>query len=255
MLLQPGQIIFGVDAQLLRNAARRCPAPFTVEALCLALGAPASEVKKLVKKAVAAGWLNRVDNAEPVYDEAEDWARLRCSRIGKPVSRAKAKALVDQVVQGVRERNREAPRGATLACGLVTELWCFGSYLDESKSELGDIDLAAEAHVGLRAGRHIDDMRRIWRATLRAIAERSPLVSVQDLLSVKELATRLEPLYRAADDFALWFEGDDVVRAFPRTFLACVGEWTASPAAFAGLELVRASGELQRKVELARTLA
>src|SRR5260221_1043197 len=146
MLILRGQLLFGTDAFLLRNAARdvlRYPLQrseekpvFTIESFSRCIGMPASECLPVLLSMVEEGWLSR-DAGD--FAAEQRFIQLGAARVGKKaLKRAKAEQLLATIVSEARTINREQDGN----CDYVREVAVFGSFLDPDKHELGDLDIA-----------------------------------------------------------------------------------------------------------------
>jgi predicted nucleotidyltransferase len=155
MLIQRDQEIAGmpaVEARALMREIRECAV--TVEAIAELLGIEPSEAANVVMRLADAGKMCRVDpfersrtwHAESEADSPDDsleyWGTtiagnaLAKARIGKPIPRAKAQELLDGLVDRARAINADPASPF-----LVARIAVFGSFVDETRSEVGDVDV------------------------------------------------------------------------------------------------------------------
>lgn len=137
-LLSSGLMYGCVAPALIRNVAQgflKCETA-ELDDVCLFLGASRSESLPVWNGLVADGW---------IVQEGEKWMpsknirQLANARIGKPLPRAKAKALLAQAIKNAEALNQLAPD--TREIYYITKIAVFGSYLSD-KQELGDLDIA-----------------------------------------------------------------------------------------------------------------
>lgn len=111
------------------------------------------------------------EKGERLFEVTGKGARLCAARVGKPLPRARAETLLQEVLDRAKALN-EAPGPITIESILV-----FGSYLDASVTELGDLDLAVATRRRPDADRGIDIFRAHDRA-MSALRKRSPYLGL-----------------------------------------------------------------------------
>lgn len=150
--LQRGVLIAGIDPEVARAVARACHNDFNdVEEVAYRVKLPAESVASFLEALTAAGFLWQVSSeGDPSDDGAsvsgyDTWPRWRTTISGnaltmasflKPISRAKATALMEGVLERVALYNDDPGK-----LYLITELRAFGSYVMDAAS-LGDLDVA-----------------------------------------------------------------------------------------------------------------
>lgn len=238
MLLKNDQPLFGVHPALMREAARVIDGQFTPLALAEVVGLPESRCEALLQDLVRASWVQEIFDASGTpngfFQGTREWSRLGAARFGSPVSRSKAEKLVKQLLQDVRQLNRERPP----ELGLVTRVCVFGSYLDATKQELGDVDLMVDLAVPARR-QSTTQRARVEAKTLQSLRRNSPYLSLSLYKDTQHLDTPRQALYLIEEDPALW--GDSAREAqstpahleHPALFLNCAQTWLnqASPSA------------------------
>ncbi len=134
MLLRRGQELFpGVPAKNVRDQLRltRRNSHFFASAI---------DDSALLLQLEGDGYIKRCDdfNGEPMFEVTGKGAQLCAARIGSPFPRKKADALLAQVLERAKALN-DAQGPIEIISILV-----FGSYLDDSVTQLGDLDLAID---------------------------------------------------------------------------------------------------------------
>ena len=137
ILLPKGGNVGGVASRLVKLAARellrmKSARPWD---LAVVLGAREADVEDLWKRLHKAGCIEDVNGWWRPTDAMLAGAN---ARLGKPLPRAKADQLVQQMVKQAEQLNEE-PGDALF---YVVKIAVFGSYLDTTKDELGDLDVA-----------------------------------------------------------------------------------------------------------------
>lgn len=139
ILLSSGLMYGCVSPHLVRYVARGLLKSEVAELddICLFLGAAREEAKPVWEGLLADGWIiQRGDTWVPAANVRE----LANARIGKPLARTKADQLLSQITANAAAINKLPPEERRLQW--ITEVAVFGSYLDDTKSELGDLDIA-----------------------------------------------------------------------------------------------------------------
>jgi hypothetical protein len=141
-LLLSRQPVYGlVDPKLLRMGARHlcvidAARPFD---LAVVLGAPEKQVMPIWEKLVEEGRIARDDQGH--WRPTAGMNELATARFGSPMPRKKADALVAKLIENANAVN-SLPTTATEY--YVRRLVVFGSYLDETRADLGDLDIGWE---------------------------------------------------------------------------------------------------------------
>lgn len=141
-----------VEARALMREIRE--SAVTIAAIAELLGIDPSEAGSVVTRLADAGKMCRVDpfersrtwHAESEADSPdgslEYWGTtiagnaLAKARIGKPIPRPKAQVLLDGLVDRAKAINADPASPF-----LVTRIAVFGSFVDETRSEVGDVDV------------------------------------------------------------------------------------------------------------------
>lgn len=187
-LLLPYGPYAGVNGPLLRRAAEKLADMGSAKLydLAVVLGVSLAEAKPTWEQLVAEGFIEGTPEAARPTDRMDALAH---ARFGKPLSRKKADALVKKAVAAAKALNTLPPEAPYY---WITRIAVFGSYLDDQKSELGDLDLAweVEQRPGVRGHAHMAIMyNRDGLQTTRAqVCPKGPyvrLISFGELLSLK----------------------------------------------------------------------
>jgi predicted nucleotidyltransferase len=187
-LLLPYGPYAGVNGPLLRRAAEKLADMGSAKLydLAVVLGVSPAEAKPTWEQLVAEGFIEGTPEGARPTDRMDALAH---ARFGKPLARKKAEALVKKAVAAAKALNTLPPEAPYY---WITRLAVFGSYLDEQKSELGDLDLAweVEQRPGVRGHAHMAIMyNRDGLQTTRAqVCPKGPyirLTSFGELLSLK----------------------------------------------------------------------
>lgn len=146
MFFPPDQLVYGVQPRSLIAAAQRlrpaqddhAPNPVSLLDVRQAFAASSAEATALVATLVREGFLAVTDDRTPdLYLPTRRLNQLSLAKIGPGIQRSTATALLERVLAEAAAINSQAdPREATVECIVV-----FGSYLDETKLHLGDLDL------------------------------------------------------------------------------------------------------------------
>lgn len=211
MLIVRGELLFGADAFLLRNAAhavlehplrRSADKPlFSVRTFARRLGMPQSECIPILMAMVQDGWLTQHEHD---FAAERPFTQLSAARIGKRrLNRAKAEQLLKRIIEVARAINREVEA----ECDYVTELAVFGSFLDSGKLEMGDLDLGFSTH------RRKPFQKEEWRGwdefwkrkspekqAISRLKGRSPFVSLHPMRELADLRIQHRTIYRLSDD-------------------------------------------------------
>lgn len=140
-LLLPFGPLHGINGSLAKQAAAFMADMESAELydFAVSLGLDLENAKPLWHQFIADGYIAQDSSGRHVPTELMD--ELSRARFGNPLPRKKAEALLQQAIRNAEAANAEPP---TAQLYYVTKLAVFGSFLDESKQELGDLDLAWE---------------------------------------------------------------------------------------------------------------
>lgn len=149
-LLLPFGPLHGISSALVKQAAKFLTDMESAELydFAVSLGISQRAAEPLWRRFIDDGYIAQdVDGRFIPTDRME---MLPMARFGKPLPRKKAEALLQQAIDNAVAINAEPP---TEALYYITRLAVFGSFLDESKQGLGDLDLAweIEERPGVRA--------------------------------------------------------------------------------------------------------
>jgi predicted nucleotidyltransferase len=172
MRLTPGELFCGVAPELIKCCAKelRWKEGFGISLVCESLGASNREAMPVLASLVRDGYA--IDLSDGQYSATEKMSRLAMATISTGLPRADATKLLNDVVKRAKEVNS----GKRVSDGGVAKLAVFGSYLDDSKLILGDLDLAYEWKRGVAH----PEAKRIPRVR-KVLAAGNPLISIHDL--------------------------------------------------------------------------
>lgn len=132
MKLESSQIICGVSARQMRDALRHLGfRHFKAEALTER--ASGIDVNAMLRD----GIIVRTDHDTSWFTATAKGRQIACAKFVRRLTRAQADSLFEAFMKRVREVNRS--NDFVLE---VSELVLFGSYIDEQRNDIGDIDLA-----------------------------------------------------------------------------------------------------------------
>lgn len=205
MLISRGEKMFGADAVLLFQAAQWIKVRhqgFTLDEeiaidaseFAQAIGMPASECIPVLSEMVSAGWLALNNTGQ--YILLRQFQQLASARIGTPLKRTKADSLLLEVIERAKAINLEAES----ECDYVLEIAVFGSYMDDTKHELGDLDIGVKTKRRPRA-KHLPIRRFDWKKgdgnylTKTRLKGRSPYLSLHDLSEIIESGFSYKTVY------------------------------------------------------------
>lgn len=139
-LLLPNGPLHGVSLALVKQAARFMLELDSAELydFAVSLGIGISIAEPIWQQFIADGYIEKSAGGRHV--PSERMGQLPMARAGRPLPRQKAEALLKQTIENAKAVNA-LPASAEQVF-YVTELAVFGSFLDESKQELGDLDIA-----------------------------------------------------------------------------------------------------------------
>ena len=212
MLISRGQTLFGADAILLHQAAqwikRDCGGFYLTEEKKIdvflfsrAIGMPPCECIPVLNAMVKAKWLAKGSGRQ--YLLKQPFQQLAAARIGKPLQRAKADLLIAQMIAKAKDINCASES----ECDFVLEIAVFGSYLDEAKVELGDLDVGIKTQRRLRS-QELPHKRFDWREKIgeelvkSLLKGRSPYISIHDMSELDRAKFKRRLVYSMQDDLA-----------------------------------------------------
>lgn len=140
MRIQKGQQIAGLDALRLRTALRRVgDGEFFAEGLAQGYGAPEVSCEQIADALLTAG-LIRIEahdqEGHRLFRTTIDGNALAMATAAPPVTRRTATRALDGLVERAKEVNRDPD-----LLYWVNEITVFGSYLDQSSTSVGDVDV------------------------------------------------------------------------------------------------------------------
>jgi hypothetical protein len=194
-LLLPFGPLHGVNIALVKQAARFMMDMDSAELydFAVSLGIGLTTVEPIWRAFISDGYIGE---SEGRFVPTQRMAQLPMARFGKPLPRKKAAVLLEQAIANAQAVNAE-PADAQLY--YVTSLAVFGSYLDESKSELGDLDLAwsLEERPGIQNFIHHCIMynRDSVAPTRGRVRPRSSFVRLTDMGNLLKLKCPYEVVY------------------------------------------------------------
>ncbi|MFM0174768.1 hypothetical protein PQR33_36185 [Paraburkholderia sediminicola] len=188
-----------VDPALLRMSARHlcfleAARPFD---LAVVLGAPESQVMPIWEKLVEEGRIARDDQG--YWRPTSGMNELAMARFGSPLSRPSAGGLLAQLMVNAATVNHLP---ATASEFYVSRLVVFGSYLDESKDKLGDLDIGWESAE--RPGTREQMVASVlggadpFRRTETMLRPKGPYVRLMPMSEVLKLGAPYREIYRFA---------------------------------------------------------
>lgn len=144
MRLQRGTLVAGLDPQLARDLAKACRGGQTLDVVARRVNKSPEDTRHALL-ALLDGEFVTLESKGVALDFAgvEYWkvtirgAALAMAKFLRPISRAKAVALLDLVVDRASEYNARPDTPY-----VVAEVRVFGSYLDSAAALLGDLDVA-----------------------------------------------------------------------------------------------------------------
>ena len=186
-LLLPFGPLHGVNITLVKQATRFMLNLDSAELydFAVGLGIDLATAEPIWRQFIADGYIAQ---REGRFAPTQRMAQLPMARFGKPLPRKKATAFLEQTIANAKAVNAEPPSAQLF---YVTRLAVFGSYLDESRSELGDLDLAwsLEERPGIQNFIHHCIMynRDCVAPTRGRVRPRSSFVRLTDLGNLLEL--------------------------------------------------------------------
>lgn len=194
MLITRGQTLFGADAILIYQAARWIKLErngFTlsgnekidVPLFARAIGMPPSECVPVLNAMAKAKWLTKKRNGQYLLNPP--FQQLAAARIGKPLKRTKADLLLARVIAQAKEINRMPE----CEYDFVLEITVFGSYLDEAKVEIGDIDIGIKTQRRLCSQelplKRFDWRKKSGQGLVKSLLKgKSPYISIHDMSEI-----------------------------------------------------------------------
>ncbi len=175
------------------------------------------DARALVEELVRRGWLEKVkkrlkDRSKVVwYERTVAGNAFANARAVRRISRVKAKSILAGFIDRVKAVNANDDYGA-----YVLEVRVFGSYLDPSVGDLGDIDLGLELArrpiIGRNIVAHSKERAKLSGRTSMSFFEeifysdievrrflkaRSPYISMHRLDDIEDIQAKSKLLYRA----------------------------------------------------------
>lgn len=167
-----------------------------------AIGMPQSECISVLNAMVKADWLAQEENGQ--YLLKQPFQQLAAARIGKPLQRAKADLLLAQLIEKAKDVNR----ASDTECDFVLEIAVFGSYLDEDRAELGDLDIAVKTQKRMGLGglpvKRFNFRERSGERLVKSLLKgRSPCVSIHDMSELGDGQFTHHLVYNLKDDLPM----------------------------------------------------
>ncbi len=211
--------IFGIPLLRIRHLLRRAgDAEFTVAYVAEVLRIKPKTARAVMAELVSRGWVEKAkldrsaDRRTAIYYETTVAGNaFRISRAIRRIPRAKAESILEAFLQRVRTVNADDDFG-----WYVVEVRVFGSYLDETFKDLGDIDLGIEYAMRPIIGRNIvtysqERAKRSGRVSLtwfqiltfvqhevrQFLKSRNPYISMHRLEDIEDIKAKSKLLYRA----------------------------------------------------------
>ncbi|WP_425953008.1 hypothetical protein [Ralstonia pseudosolanacearum] len=146
-LLLPSGPLHGVNSTLVKQAARFLLEVDSAELFdfAISIGVDERTAEPIWRKFIVDGYIEQREDGQ--FAPSHLMEQLVAARFGKPLPREKADALLQKSIENAKGINAEPPSAELY---YVTKVAVFGSFLDETKCELGDLDLAWE--IALRPG-------------------------------------------------------------------------------------------------------
>ena len=199
-LLLPFGPLHGVNGKLVRNAAALIVDMDSAELYDFAasLGVSLNVAEPIWRRFIEDGYITK--NADGRLVPTRRMEDLRTARFGRPLTQKKAEALLLQTIRKAEMTNSE-PASSELY--YVTKLAVFGSFLDESKHELGDLDIAYELEMrpGTKQSRLYLSMSKDPVAPTRGRILPSPLVRLAAMDIVLLLGCPYHVVYEFRNEF------------------------------------------------------
>lgn len=145
MRIDRTEIVAGVPILKIRDLLRHASSDeWRVEYVAERLKLSLPKARKVVAELLQRGWIQqtpapRWNRRLKLYQRTLDGGSLASARAVKPISRAKAEAVLKEFLTRVEEVNARDELSH-----IVTQVRVFGSYLDKSKPDYGDIDLVID---------------------------------------------------------------------------------------------------------------
>jgi hypothetical protein len=187
--------LHGVNITLVKQAVRFMLDMDSAELydFAVSLGIGLTTAEPIWRAFISDGYIGE---SEGRFVPTQRMAQLSMARFGKPLPRKKAAVFLEQTIANAQAVNAE-PADAQLY--YVTSLAVFGSYLDESKTELGDLDLAwsLEERPGVQKFIHHCLMynRDSVAPTRGRVRPRSSFVRLADMGNLLELKCPYRVVY------------------------------------------------------------
>ncbi|MCP3420316.1 hypothetical protein [Nocardioides pinisoli] len=159
MRLQRGTLVSGIEPELAREVARLCHwEPVPASYIAARRDVSDAEARKWLEQLEADGYLERSQGRDwdgGPKDTQDEWTTtarggaLAGASFLKPITRAKAEALLDGVLHRARAYNDDPDKPLW-----IDEVTVFGSFLDPEAADLGDLD------IHYASSRRYDDQER-----------------------------------------------------------------------------------------------
>ncbi|MBS0233453.1 MAG: hypothetical protein JSR99_08195 [Proteobacteria bacterium] len=213
--------IRGVPILSVRNLLRRLGDSFRVEDIIRELRITAAKAKSVIRDLKRRGWLELVPKAKLSDRRRKERVQFfqltiagnafAMARAAKRISRNEAGKRLNRFIQRIKAINANDDFG-----WYVDEARVFGSYLDKTVADLGDIDIALSLKWRLIIGRgkvEYSETRarasgKVINSFLRKITyaeyevrlflkNRDPYISIHDLSELVDIKAKSQLLYRA----------------------------------------------------------
>lgn len=214
--------ICGHSIRSIRDMLRRMgDHSFCAEDVAQNLRVTLAKAKSIVRRLVQRGWLELVPKNElsdvrrrkrtQFFERTIAGNSLAMARAMKRISRREASARLKALVKRAKAINADEEFG-----WYVKEVHLFGSYLDSSAADIGDIDLAIVLKPRPIIGRNLvehglkraEASEKILRSYLQKITyaerevrlrlkNRDPYISIHDTFDLDELKPKSKLIYRA----------------------------------------------------------
>lgn len=146
-LLLPSGPLHGVSTTLVKQAASFMLEVDSAELFdfAISVGADERRAEPIWRAFIDDGYIKQREDGR--FVPTVRIQQLVAARFGKPLPRAKARELLRQSIENAKGINAESPSAELY---YITKVAVFGSFLDENKCELGELDLAWD--IALRPG-------------------------------------------------------------------------------------------------------
>ena len=184
MQIGKNELLAGVPAKRLRDTLIKMDnANWSRQELQKELGLKRANIANVLAELVAAKFIEPAPRFKGWYRAGEAAARLVNVRFMKRIDRAKAAALVDGLLQRAKQINEDDR--FVLA---ITELRLFGSYLDQTAEDFGDVDVGFGTDV--KPTYKALDVTELSKLTQRLLPDISPRNFLEFLFLPKKVILR-----------------------------------------------------------------